>query len=374
MSSRKLVKPLVVTAPASALKAALSMATLAADKKVDTPARIIADRGMIIFSVANPRSGIAITATTGATVIAAGEAATSATRLEALLSSFAPKTEITIGTAPTCATITSAGSVHRLPLLGDPRAELAIDPEIGRVELATPDCLKLLSVLPAADTGKTRPYLGGVYLHNDGDRLVSVATDATKLLRTSVPADPFSTDRTLIVPALTTTVLHKLLCQVRPETVMLRRSRTVLSASAPGFELISGMIAGPFPEYERTMPQAKGNAALVQRAELAAALARLVAVAIGEMPLIVLTWADGEPPQLHLARQPQAGQDIMAAQAKGSAQIAFSLPALTSLVAEFEDDAVRLEAEADRGVLIRQGDKFAVLMSCRWRFANEAAA
>ena len=173
---------------------------------------------------------------------------------------------------------------------------------------------------------------------------------------------------------MTTTILHKLLRQVRPETLTLRRSRAVFSASAPGFELISGMIAGPFPEYERTMPQAKGNAALVQRAELAAALARLHAVAIGEMPLIVLTWADGEPLQLHLARQPQAGHDIIAAQAKGSAEIAFSLPALTSLVAEFEDEAVLLEAEADRGVLIRQGDKFAVLMSCRWRFANEAAA
>jgi hypothetical protein len=132
MSSRKLVNPLAVTAPARALDAALSMAALAADKKVDTPVRIVADRGMIIFSVANPRSGIAITATTGAAVTAAGEAATSATRLEAR--------------------------------------------------------------------------------------------------------------------------------QVRPETVMLGRSRTILSASAPGFELITGMIAGPFPEYERTMPQAKGNA------------------------------------------------------------------------------------------------------------------
>ena len=151
MSSRKLVKPIAVTAPASALKAALSMATLAADKKVDTPARIIADRGMIIFSVANPRSGIAITATTGATVIAAGEAATSATRLEALLSTFAPKKEITIGTAATYATITSVGSVHRLPLLGDPPAELAIDPEIGRVELASP-------VLEAAKRAAGRRY------------------------------------------------------------------------------------------------------------------------------------------------------------------------------------------------------------------------
>ena len=163
INSRKLVNPRAVTASASVLNAALSMAAFAADKKVDTPVRIVADRDMIIFSVGNPR-GIAITATTGVTVIAAGETATS------------------------------------------------------------------------------------------------------------------------------------------------------------------------------------------------------------------LTWADGEPLRLHLARQPQAGHDIIAAQAKGSAQIAFSLPALTSLVAEFEDDAVLLEAEADRGVLIRQGDKFAVLMSCRWRFGNGAAA
>jgi hypothetical protein len=65
INSRKLVNPLAVTAPASALNAALSMAALAADKKADTPVRIIADRGMITFSVANLRSSIAITATSG---------------------------------------------------------------------------------------------------------------------------------------------------------------------------------------------------------------------------------------------------------------------------------------------------------------------
>jgi hypothetical protein len=374
INARELVNPLAVTAPASALNAALSLAALAADKKADTPVRIIADRGMVTFTVANLCSAISITATTGATVIEAGGAAMSATRLDALLSGFAPKKLITINTAARCATISGAGSVYRLPLISDPPVGLAIDPEIGCVELATPDCLRLLSVLPAADTGRTRPYLCGVYLHNADGRLVSIATDATKLLRTSVPADPFSTDRNLIVPASTATILLKLLRQVKPETVMLRRSRTVLSASAPGFELISGMIAGPYPEYERAMPQTKGNAALVQRADLAAALARLQAVAIGEAPLIVLTWANAEPLRLHLARQPQAGEDIITAQATGAAQIAFSLPALTSLIAAFDNDALLLEAEADRGVLIRHRDKFAVLMSCRWRFGNEAAA
>jgi DNA polymerase III sliding clamp (beta) subunit (PCNA family) len=374
ISSRKSVNPLTVTAPASALNAALSLAALAADKKADTPVRIIADRGMITFTVANLRSAIAITATSDATVISAGEAAASATRLEALLSGFAAKTEITIGTAATCATIAGGGSVYRLPLLGDPPVGLAIDPEMGCIELATPNFVKLLGVLPAADSGKTRPYLGGVYLHSVGDKLVSVATDATKLLRIAVPADNFSIDRTLIIPAPSATIVLKLLKQVKPETTMLRRSCTVLSVSAPGFELVTGLIAGPYPEYARLLPQPKGNTALVQRAELVAALARLHAVANGEMPLVILTWANGEPVRLHLAREPRAGQDMIAAQANGAAQMAFSLPALTSLVEGFKDDSLLLDADTDHGVLIQQGDKLAVLMSCRWRFGTEVAA
>jgi DNA polymerase III subunit beta len=374
INSCKLVNPLAVRAPASALNAALSIAALAADKKADTPVRIAADHGMLTFSVANVRSAISITATSSATVISAGEAAVSATRLEELLSGFGPKTEITIGTAATGASITSGGSVYRLPLLGDPPAGHTIDPEIGRLELPTPDFVKLLGVLPAADTGKTRPYLGGVCLHSVDDKLVSVATDATKLLRIDVRADSFSKDRTLILPAPTATIMLKLLKQVKPETVMLRRSRAVLSVSAPGFELLTGLLAGPYPEYARLLPQPKGNAALVQRAELAAALARLHAVANGEVPLVILSWANGEPLRLHLAREPQAGEDMIAAQAKGAAQIALSLPVLTSLVEEFKDDALLVEAESDRGILIHQNDQLAVLMSCWWRFGNEVAA
>jgi hypothetical protein len=49
---------------------------------------------------------------------------------------------------------------------------------------------------------------------------------------------------------------------------------------------------------------------------------------------------------------------------RGAAQIAFSLPALTSLVEEFKDGSLRLDADTDHLAVLR----------CRWRLRNEAAA
>lgn len=361
-----------ISAPASALNAALSLATIVADKKNDTPVHIIARGSMVTFSVTNTRSAMAITAATGATVLEAGDMAVSATRLYALLSSFAPGTKITIGTAATSATISGGSSHYRLPLLSEPPASLVIDPEIGRIELPAADLVKLLGVLPAADAGKTRPYLSGICLHDNAGRLVSVATDTTKLLKFSVQADAFSADRSLIIPASTATILLKILRLAKPDTVTLRRSQAVLAVSAPGFALVSGMIAGAFPDYARVIPKTSGNVAEVQRAEIASALARHAAVAVGDSPLIMLAWDGSGPLRLHLARQPQAGQDDVASQASGSAKMAFSLPELVGLIDEFDDAAIIIEA-AERGILIRQGDKSAVLMSCRWS-ETEAAA
>jgi DNA polymerase-3 subunit beta len=373
-NSPHLVNCFTVAAPASALNAALSLAVLAADKKGDTPVHIVADHGMITFTVTNVRSAMSIRATSGATVIEAGGATMSATSLYDLLSGFAPGTKITVSTSATSATIAAASSKYRLPLLSTPLAGLAIDPEIGRIDLATADCLKLLSVLPAADTGQSRPYLCGLCVHNVSAQLVAAATDGTKLLRVAVTAGPFSTDRTVIIPASTATTVRKILRTVNPDTVTLRRSQAVFAVSAPGFELVSGLVAGPYPAYERIIPQATGNAARVQRADVAAALVRLQAVALDEAPLILLAWADQGPVRLNLARQPQAGQDLIAAQGHGSTRMAFSLQQLMALISEFDDGAIVVEAEADRGVQIRQNEKLAVLMACRWPENQGAAA
>jgi hypothetical protein len=45
--------------------------------------------------------------------------------------------------------------------------------------------------------------------------------------------------------------------------------------------------------------------------------------------------------------------------------MALSLAQLSTLLAEFKDDALLIEM-TDRGVIIRQGDKFGLLMACSW--------
>jgi DNA polymerase III subunit beta len=362
-----------ISAPASAFDAALSIVAMAADKKNDTPLLIVADKGTVALSVNNPRAAISISTTMAASIGESGRAAVSAWRFAALQGGFGPRSIIAINTTGTAMAITCGDSKYRLQLLANPHGGLVIDPEIGRADLATADCLRLFEVLATAGTEKARFYLNGVFMHNVGGRLTTLGMDGTKVLRVSIAADDvLSTDDRLIVPTPAVTMLTKLLRQTKPDRVLLRRSRAVFSATAPGFEIVSGMIDAAYPDYAKVVPKSNGGSASCQRAEVLAALTRLKAVAVGEMPLVMLTWADGEPLRLFLARQPDAGTDAVVAQIRGSACKAFSLAQLMALISEFSDTAILLEA-ADRGLIIRQGDKFGALMACTWHEKEIAA-
>jgi DNA polymerase III subunit beta len=362
-----------IAAPAAGLHAALSMAAMAANEKMDTPVHIVADRGTIAFRVTNPRASVSITATAAANIAERGSTALSATRLSRLLAGFAPGSIVTIATAETAATVTAGGSNYRLAMHSDAPAALAIDPETGKVELAADDVLTLLSVVPAADTVQTRPYLHGVHMHNIGDTLHGVATNGAVLLRADIEAGRFSNDATLIVPTSAAIMLARLLRQTKAEAVTLRRSRVAFAASWPGVEIISGMVAGSYPDYRRVIPPSSANIALVQRAELMPALVRADAVALSGPALVALSWTEGGPLRLCLPKQPGAADDIVSSQSKGTAQIALMLTQFSRLVDQFDDDAVMLEA-SDRGLKIRQGHKLAYMTNCEWHFETEAAA
>src|SRR4051794_8777362 len=96
-----------VIAPASALSAALTLVAPASaiikmktDRKPppEIAVRIIASGGGVSFIVTNTRGGIGISASTAAKVVTAGEVATSATKLSALLAAFTPTTSVEIST------------------------------------------------------------------------------------------------------------------------------------------------------------------------------------------------------------------------------------------------------------------------------------
>ena len=380
------------------LDAALSLAAMIADRRADTPICASADNGTVSFTSVNTKMAITITATVPATVIEPGEGAVSARRLVSLQSGFGPEA-MTLTIMPNAMIIVCGNSQYRLPLLPNPPAGLVVDPEIGCIKLSGNDCIALLEeVLPAASTERSRLMLTGIYWHNIEGRLVSVAADGTVLLRNSVPAELLSTDRTLVIPAQAAAILLRLLRQNKPKSVTVRRSHAVFGASAQGFDFITALVGTPYPDYQRVMPKVSSNIALCSRQELIGALARLDAVANGEMPLIALSWGhrsdnalkndggfkkppstvslgqaacDGRSLRLFLPRQPDDGTDIIAAETIGATRIALSLSRLAAMVSEFSERVIHLEADVGQGLTIRQGAKLGVLASCQWNFETE---
>jgi DNA polymerase III sliding clamp (beta) subunit (PCNA family) len=367
------------SAPASALTAAIAMTApahaaikLKTDRKPppDVQVHIVAGGNVVTFVVTNVRAGITISASSAAKVTEPGEASTSASRLNALLAAFTPGSAVEISTDGSTVHIDSAKSTYRLPSLPETPSTFTINKELGRVELPRVDVLRLLEVLPAAGTEQTRLMLCGAFWHNVEGELVSVACDGTQLLRVGVAAAYFSDDQALIIPAPAAAMARRLLRQATTDVVTVRRSRGLLSITAPGcFELVTALVAAVFPDYRGIMPIAAGNSTRCQRAELLGALSRLKAVAADN--LVRLSWREGSGELLlSLPRQPGIGADTLAARTCGSGCMVFDMLPLSRLIAEFNDEAIDLDV-TDRALLIQQREKTGVLACCNW---HDAAA
>jgi DNA polymerase-3 subunit beta len=357
-------------APAAVLADALSLATAAVrgNKKPAPIMHIVADTDTVSFTCCD--SDIAIHVTVAASISEPGEATVAADRLGGLVAALPTSSSITLSATETAIMIRCGGSRYRLPVYLDAPTAISIDTEIAHVEISGSDLLYLFEVLPAAGTEAARFFLTGVYVHTVADQLVAVATDGTKLLRTCIAAEHFSEGRHLILPAKAVTALIRLIKQTNPDKVTLRRSGALFAVTGPGFEFITGLVDAKYPDYERVLPRASTNVALCRRSDLIGALARLDAVANVEPPLVALSWVDGGPLILSLPRQPGDATDFVAAEAKGAARIALSIPQLTAMVANFSSDRLHLEASGGYGPLALRGErnKFGVLMGCRWNF------
>lgn len=353
------------------LTSALSLAATAMRGNINlTPVHLVADKGTVSFTCSEP--GISIKIIGIADIADPGEVTVAANRLGGLIAGFASGSSITINTTENTTQISCGESRFHLPVLPEVPAALELDTETTGIEVAGNDLLTLFEVLPAASTQATRFFLTGVFMHSIGDDLVAVATDGTKLLRASVKVDHLSTDRRFIVPSKAAMALIRLVKQTKPVRITLRRSHTRFAVTGPGFEFVTALIDAKYPDYERLLPRSSINVAQCKRSDLIGALARLGAVADGELPLLALSWIDGESLRLFLPRQPGDAEDRVPAEARGSARLAMSLPQLTAMISNFSSDRLHLEVTDASGPLVLRGErsKLGILMSCRWNFGE----
>jgi DNA polymerase III sliding clamp (beta) subunit (PCNA family) len=313
-----------------------------------------------------------IATSVSATIHAPGETAVSLGRLAALISGFAADAVVEIKATAGAVSVVSGTSRSRLPTVATTELPpaIAIDQEIGRVEITCADCLHLLEPLTVADEGRSRFNLAGVFWHSLNDQLVAVSTDGIRLIRTSVAASRFSEDRTLIVPTEVTIALRRLLQKAAASRVTVRRSRSLIAFDAPSFSFTARLIDSSFPAYESIIPASLSNAVVCNRLELLAALSRLIAAAPStDTALVALSWRNGSCLDLHLARCPLDGADVVSAEVRGSAEVALSLPQFAALLKEFRSEHIHLETANGQPVVIRgTGEKLALIVRSKWNF------
>ncbi|MBN9525419.1 MAG: DNA polymerase III subunit beta [Alphaproteobacteria bacterium] len=152
--------------------------------------------------------------------------------------------------------------------------------EPSRFSLAAPQLVALLGRPAfAMSREETRYYLNGVYLHRLGERLAAVATDGHRLARATLAA-PAGAERIdpVILPRDTVANLLKL----KPEgEVTIAATPTRVSFSWGDITLMTKVIDGQFPDYERVIPKADQQSvtARIERKPLATTLDRVMAVA-----------------------------------------------------------------------------------------------
>jgi DNA polymerase III subunit beta len=373
-----------ITAEAGMLAEALALAEPALTaidpqaKKITALSTIHVQAADGIMMLTSNILDFSITVKAAIEVVEPGEVAVSLRALSTLIAGFPKDATLTIS-ADKVMTVTNDKGRFRLQTipLGDMPARLELEEEAS-VELGAADLLRLIAMAFVASRETTRYYLNGVFLHSvDGD-LVAVGTDGHRLMRTSIPAGTFSTDCSCIVPLKATTAIQKILRKTKPEKVTLRRSKALLMVETPSITFVTKLINAEYPDYRRIIPQASANAITCNSDTLVAALRRLAAVAAEDKPLIALQWQHGQGLELFLARQPDDGHDVVAAETAGNGRVAAQLSLLAELLEEIAGDTISLSTDSAHAPIVVRlvGDErlLALLMPCAHNFAIHKTA
>lgn len=145
----------------------------------------------------------------------------------------------------------------------------------------------------ATSTDETRYYLNGIHLHQQDGQLVAVATDGHRLAKISVELeDDISTLPPVIIPRHFWQIAKSTVKDGTPVMVSLSTNKIVISQN--DITIVSKLIDGTFPEYQRVIPQKQTDAFIINRAELIAALERVLTISSERARAIRFHFSDNQ--------------------------------------------------------------------------------
>ena len=173
--------------------------------------------------------------------------------------------------------VVSAGksrfTLQTLPAADYPRVETGAG--LGEpVRLPQKTLKRLLQLVQFAMASQDiRYYLNGMLLVLDGRALRVVATDGHRLSYAETELETEMAHREVILPRKTVIELSKLLAD-SDDAVELRIGTNQVTIALPGTELVSKVVDGKFPDYQRVIPTSQPRTLQARRQNVVQALQR----------------------------------------------------------------------------------------------------
>lgn len=307
-------------------------------------------------SVTGTDLDIRIKATGKATVDTAGSVTVDAKRLEDIVRKLPAGAEIAVALDGPILAVKSGRSRFKLPTLPAsdfPAISAGTFDATFDVELAA----LFKPVQYSMSDEATRYYLCGVYLHVVDDKLRAVATNGHTLAQHDVALpEGAATMPGVIVP-------RKAVPLVPAGVVRVSVSATKIRLAADGVEVVSKLVDGTFPDYQRVIPASNDNVATIDRAALAASNDRVATVQSDRGRSVKFAFAPGAV-TLSARNEGNEASDELEADYEGEPiEIGFQSGYVASTMAAFGGDTIDI-AMRDSGTpaLFRDGGPLLALI------------
>ena len=273
-------------------------------------------------------------------------------------------------------TVRAARSVFNLPTLPADEFPSIGEEQLGvRFTIAAADLTKLIDKTRfAISTEETRYYLNGIHIHatkaGATSMLRGVATDGHRLARVEVPLPDGASDiPPIIVPRKTVGEVRRLIDGIGGE-VQVGVSPSRIQFAFERAVLLSRLIDGTFPDYERVIPSGNDKVAILHRKEFGDAVDRVATISTEKAKAVKLSFAEGTLTISAVSAETgRAVEEVEADFTGDSLEIGFNARYISDMLQGIDGDSVRFEmASAAAPTVVRDpGDSSAlyVLMPMR---------
>ncbi|MCG1045900.1 MULTISPECIES: DNA polymerase III subunit beta [Mycetohabitans] len=192
-----------------------------------------------------------------------------------------------------------------------------------------------------------RYYLNGMLLVVDGDQLMAVATDGHRLAFSSMKTDGAFARQEVIIPRKTILELQRLLEDI-DDPLTIDIASTQVKFTFGQVELVSKLVEGKFPDFQRVIPKGHKNTFMIGRDELQHSLQRAAILTSDKFKGVRCIVAPGQLKIMSTnADQEEAQEELEIAYQGDTLDVGFNVTYLLDVLANLKVDMIQVALGSD---------------------------